>query len=85
MSQKSIINDVRASGEDIHNLVTAIETMCDGVSKPHLVIACIALALSLQYPDISPEDRVEGVQDISRYMCLWVDTKIEPIEDLVIN
>jgi len=77
MTQKSIINNVKIGGEEIHQLIEAIEAMCDGVSKPHLVIACIALALTLQYPDISPEDRVDGVRDISRYMCCWVDGKLD--------
>jgi hypothetical protein len=84
MTQRSIINEVRAGGEEIYEIVGLIERACEGVSRANLEIACIAIALTLQYPDISPEDRFEGVQDISRYICLWLDSKLDK-DNLTVN
>lgn len=85
----SITTSVTVGGEEIHNVINALEqTMMDKeVSKRNAVIACIAIALSIQYPDITPEDRVEGVKDISNYICLWIDNKLDEInvEGLTIN
>lgn len=74
----TLIKNVKANGEAIFNLVNDIETAMEKAeaSKAEAVIACLAIALSIQYPDISEEDRVDGVQDISRYICLWVEDKI---------
>ena len=74
----SIISEATASGEEIHNLVQAIEPVLIGSSKGAGVIACLSIALSLQNPDLSPEDRVEGVQKVSEYICLWLDEKAYP-------
>lgn len=85
MTQNAIISEVKASGEEIFQITSAIEHMTEGISKPSLLISLLALALSIQYPDISNEDRVEGVHDISRYICLWVDGKLERNDNLSVN
>jgi hypothetical protein len=76
MSKDSIINHYKVSGEEIHNIIGAIEEICVNVPKPQLVIACLSLALTENYPNISSEDKVDGVNEISKYICLWVDSKI---------
>lgn len=85
MTQSSLITNVKASGEEIYQLVNTIEMALEGASKAAAVIACISIALGIQYPEISAEDRVEGVHDISKYICLWIDSRINPSEDEVIN
>lgn len=74
----SIISEATASGEEIHNLVAAIEPVLVGSSKGSAMIACLSIVLSLQNPNLSPEDRVEGVQKVSEYICLWLDEKAYP-------
>jgi len=85
MTQSSLIHEVKSSGEEIYQVVNAIEMALEGATKASAVIACISIALGLQFPEISPEDRVEGVHDISRYICLWIDSKINKETEEVIN
>jgi len=52
-----------------------LETMYETVSKEEettIMMAAIALAITLQRPDIPIEKLIEGVRGVSEYIAMWL-------------
>jgi hypothetical protein len=81
----SDIIEVRANGEDIYDLIQLIEPVLVGHTKAEAVIAMLSMVLSLQHPNITPEERADGVKEISRFICLWLDGKGIPAPTGMVN
>lgn len=62
-----------ATGEEIDAVISKIEPHLDGVPRVHVLIACISLALLVQYPDLTPDELQQGVRGVSQYICMFLD------------
>lgn len=71
----SIIHESQVSGEEISRIVKQIEPSLDGIPRAHGIIALLSLAIIAMYPDITPEDLTMGVKEVSRHICLLLDTQ----------
>ena len=62
-----------ATGEVINGVVEKLESVLEGETRTNAIIALLSLTLVLMEPEISTELLQAGVQDISRYMCLYLE------------
>lgn len=63
-------------------LVEMLNDALSGVPDGHQIISCLAKALIIQKPDLTEEQVRDGVQDVSNYMCLWLDGQTaEPLSE----
>ena len=66
------IASVVVSGDVIDSIVEHLDGVLEGVPDSHKVIALIAYALSIQKPDMTPEQAVHGAEETTRFMCLFL-------------
>ena len=78
--------EIGATGAQIEVLINKINHALSGHSPAHIVMSCLANALILQKPDISPEDIQEGVRVVSGCICNFLsETEDEEGEKLVLQ
>lgn len=71
----SIIETI-VNSSDIAPIIANLELASTGVSREHLIIALLSMALITTYPDITQEQLRSAVQDVSRYICLVLDDSL---------
>ncbi len=62
------ITYIKATGEDIGRIVGRIENVIDGERVTNISIACIVVAIQVQKPNISQEELVAAVKNVSEFM-----------------
>lgn len=72
-TQPTNVGVITATGEEIGNVINTIEEALIGTKKGHASIALLAMFVQLQYPDISQENAFRAVQEISEYICVYLD------------
>ena len=72
-SQASPIAEAFATGMEIAPVVDKIELSLADVPPTHALIALCSVMLLIQAPKLSSDQLFEGVKDISRYICFWLD------------
>jgi hypothetical protein len=72
MTQNPIVEST-ASGSEIQAIVNRIEPILDGTPVPHAIISLLSIILMLSKPAITPDELQLGVQDISRYICFYLE------------
>ena len=78
--------EIRATGAQIDILINKINHALMGASPAHIVMSCLANALIVQKPDLSPEDIQEGVRVVSGCICNFLSgTETEEGEKLVLQ
>jgi len=85
LSNESIVTEVTATGEEIAQIIAALEMAADGAPRDHLIIALISMALVLTYPEITQEQLRTYVREVSRYICLLVDPASVPLDSKQLN
>jgi hypothetical protein len=70
----SIISEESASNEEIGFILDAIEPVLRPFPGPHIIIACIAIALMTMHPEINATQLQEGVRSVSNSIVLFLDT-----------
>ncbi len=59
---------LKIRGIDVSELVDRIENAVDGEPNSHVSIACLAVAIVAQKPDIPVEELVELIRGTSEYL-----------------
>jgi hypothetical protein len=72
----NVIQESYATGEEIHALCTRIEDSVTGAPLPHIIIACLSLAIVMMNPTITAEKLSDTVSDVSKYICLTLDSSV---------
>lgn len=80
-NQNSHIVEAAATGEEISAITYKIEDALVGVQRSHAIIACLSCSLILMYPGLNPEQLVEGVRDVSQFICMWLEGIVGMQED----
>ena len=77
----STIIQTVVQGADIAPIIASLEQASAGVSREHLIIALLSMALITTYPEITEEQLRLAVQDVSRYICLVLDDPMASGDD----
>lgn len=75
-----MISLVSASGEEIYEIIQGIESVIEGYSRAHCIIAMLALVITCQKPDATPEEIQEGVKGVSEWICTYLDSEGDGIK-----
>jgi hypothetical protein len=67
------IGKSEATGEDIEKIISKLEPVLEKEPRTHVLMACLAIALIANDPDITTERLVTGVRDLSQWICLYLD------------
>lgn len=73
MSTNTNVGVISATGDEIGAIINLIEDSLQGVKKGYASIALLAMFIQLQYPDITQENAYKAVQEISEYVCVYLD------------
>ena len=75
--EPGLIQEIYATGMDVHNIVEKIEPVLAGLPRGHVLIALMTMAIIIQHPEITPEQLQEGVKGLSQWMALFLSTTDE--------
>lgn len=75
-----MVSLVSASGDEIFEIITGIEEAVEGYTRSHIIIALLALAITTQKPDVTPEEIQAGVKGVSEWICLFLDKDGDAIQ-----
>ena len=67
------IQQLSATGEQVGAIIDKIEGAITGEPKHHVLMACLTLALVMQYPNISAEELQEGVKRTSQFIAFYLE------------
>lgn len=80
----SPITEVQVKGEEIDKIAMQLEPFLWDVPRTHAIMALLALAASLMYPDLELEDVRACVRGMSEWLCMYFagrdDEKLEGAE-----
>lgn len=66
------ITEEHVPGEEVYQVVQALEPIIASVPRAHGILACLSIAAALQSPD-APMDALQAcVKGASQYMCLFL-------------
>ena len=85
MSDPSRIAESSVPGEEIGPVIDLIESAIVGVPKIHVLIALASMMLLLQNPRLNASQIFDGVQEVSRFICVWLDGTYPQDEPSKIN
>lgn len=69
------------NGPDLYRIISNMHDAIDGEKKSNVVMACLAIAINIQLPDITGPQLVKAISDVSEYaalMCSAIDNPIDP-------
>lgn len=72
MSSVLSVHKTTITGEELAPLICKLEQAASGENCDHVVIALLAMALVMVYPEITPEQLQKAVSDVSAYICMLV-------------
>ncbi len=75
-----MISLVSAGGEEIYEIVQAIESVIDGYPRSHVIISMLAMVITCQKPDASPEEVQAGVKGVSEWLCTFLDSENDAVK-----
>ena len=59
-----------ATGDQIAEIVDKIDMAVEGYPSSHVLMACIALTVVMQKPDITPDALERAIYDVSQYVVM---------------
>ena len=65
---------MEATGHEIEAVIRSMEPALEGKDANHVMMACLALALYIQEPDLTPEQVAEGVEGASQWISLFISS-----------
>lgn len=74
------ITYTKASGVELERIIGIMEHALINENPSHVTMACLAVAIMLQSPDISAKQLVEGVKGASEWIALFVSSVDQPLE-----
>lgn len=74
MSHTHFVTESHATGDEIFQLVKAIDPILVGHTKPQIIIACLSIALIEQEPELSVKELQDGIKGASEWMCVFLST-----------
>ncbi len=69
---QAIVTETEMDGADVAAVCKILEDVLVGCPEPHAYAAMISLILFNQNPNLTEEQLGRGVQEISRYISLWI-------------
>ena len=77
-----LIFRAEATGADIQKVLEAVQPVIADFPRTHVMMACLALALMVQDPELSIEELHDGVVGMSQWACLYLhrleESKTQP-------
>jgi hypothetical protein len=70
-------NYIEAKGEEILKITAMMSDVVMGERADHVIMACLAMVISIQNPTITVEGLVEGVRGASE----WIDFYLTSLKD----
>ena len=64
----------RISGDEFVAAMNKLEAAAEGLTPTQFIIALIGLSLTLQYPDIEPEELQVGIKGASQWIAMYLDS-----------
>ena len=62
----------QATGKDIESIVSAMESCLIGRNSSHITMACLAVALIIQEPNLAPQQLADGIRGASEWIAMYV-------------
>lgn len=72
MAEPNMITEAFATGEEIGNIIMAIEPILFNRPRAHVMIACLSLVFTMMDPEITEEKLKEGMKGVSQWICLFL-------------
>lgn len=68
----NMIEEVSATGEEVHAVIAALEPILLNVKPSLAVIACIEIAIVAQNPELTVDQLHEGVKGCSQWIAMYL-------------
>lgn len=68
------------TGDEIIPTIIKIEDALQETPRAHAIMACLAVVLLLQCPNLDPEQLTTGVHEVSKFICAYIDNVMEGSE-----
>lgn len=68
------VAESHVSGDEIFNLLVALDPILAPLPKQNVVIACLSIALLRQEPDLTIKELEAGVRGASEWLCVFLST-----------
>lgn len=81
MTQIVSVQKTVVTGEEIAPIVSKLEAAAAGENRDHVVIALLAMAVVVMYPEISSEQLQKMVVELTNYICVSLDPEVEDPDD----
>ena len=72
----------KTTGKEIQDIVEAMEPVLEGKLSANVLMACLALAIIIQCPNLTPEQLSTGVRGASEWIALYASS-LEPSQEKV--
>jgi len=73
-----VVEEIRATGEEISEIVEALTETLQGAPRAHAIMGCIAMALVLQSPSLEGEQLPDLILEVSKFLCTVLAGTDEP-------
>lgn len=80
-----MITYTKISGKELDRLTAAMEDCLAGEKETHVAVACLALAICIQLPTITPDQLAAGIKGASEWIALYASSIITPPDKTVAN
>ncbi len=80
-----MIEEVTATGEEIHAIVAGMGPFLITIPRGHAVIACLSIAITAMNPNITADELQAGVKGCSEWISLYVTGIGDKIEANKVN
>lgn len=82
---KGSLSEYRATGADLERLIGKMQDVLVGEPEHHVMMACISLAVAIQYPNVTAAQLVRAVKDASEHIAMMVSEFADPPPDTRMN
>ncbi len=68
-SKTHMIVNAATAGSDIAEIAERMKVILDEIPMAHAITTCLYLAVAFQAPDLTAEEIIEIVMDLSKFIC----------------
>lgn len=79
------IRQVHVSPAELETVVATIQDSVMGVENTKVLMACLAIAISLQVKHLNEDTLVKGIKGASEWIALYANSVDEPVEKKDMN
>lgn len=80
-----MITNAMASSEAVNDIVMRMEPVLLEFPREQVIIACLAVAIAAQKPDLTEKELIGAVEGASRWICLYLADVPEGMEPARMN